>query len=141
MMNQKLRVAGFTLIELMIVVAIIGILAAVAYPSYQEYVVRSNRAKAQGCLVELAQWADRYYTTNMTYSGADGKLPLTECRTELAARYDFGFVGLPDATTYILQAKPRGAQATGDTLCGVLSINQLLAKSSSGSGTVKDCWK
>lgn len=130
---------GFTLIELMVVVAIIGILAAIAYPSYQEYVIRTNRAKAQGCLVELAQWMERYYTTNMRYT--DAVLPNTECRTELDARYTFSFAGAPTATTYTLQADPLGAQATGDTRCSLLTINHLGEKTESGYGTLQDCWR
>lgn len=61
---------GFTLIELMIVVAIIGILAAVAYPSYQEYVRSSHRAEAQSALMGLAATMERHFTANNSYKGA-----------------------------------------------------------------------
>lgn len=63
---------GFTLIELMIVVAIIGILAAIAYPSYQSYVEKTRRTDAQGALMSFANAMERYYTQNNTYIGADG---------------------------------------------------------------------
>ena len=63
----RTRHTGFTLIEVMIVVAVIGILAAIAYPSYQESVTKTRRSAAQGCLVEMAQFMERFYTTNMRY--------------------------------------------------------------------------
>ena len=56
---------GFTLIELMIVVAIIAIIAAIAYPSYINSVVKTKRAAAEGCVSEYANYMERYYTTNL----------------------------------------------------------------------------
>ncbi len=128
--------AGFTLIELMIVVAIVGILAAIAYPSYQGHVIKTRRGSAQGCLLELAQFMDRYYTTNMAYTGA--ALPTTACRNELASFYTFS-VTIPSATTFSITAAPQGAQ-TADTTCATLGINQLGTKSETGTGSVSDCW-
>jgi type IV pilus assembly protein PilE len=61
------REAGFTLIELMVVVAIVAILAAIAYPSYERYVVRARRAEAQAMLWELMQQQERYYTQHNRY--------------------------------------------------------------------------
>ena len=61
------RPAGFTLIELMITVAIVSILAAVAYPSYREYIERSRQSEAQGMLMESAQWMERFYAENYRY--------------------------------------------------------------------------
>lgn len=132
------RTSGFTLVEVMVVVAIIGILAAVAYPNYQEHVRKTRRAAAAGCLLELAQFMERHYTTNMSYVGA--VLPNTACRTELAAFYTFGFsANATTASTFELEASPQGVQAS-DTRCGTLGINQAGARSESGTGTVADCW-
>ena len=60
------RARGFTLIELMVVVAIIAILAAIAYPSYTNHVVKTRRAAATACVMEAAHFMERYYTTNLT---------------------------------------------------------------------------
>ncbi|MBS8241176.1 prepilin-type N-terminal cleavage/methylation domain-containing protein [Marinobacter lipolyticus] len=69
---QTARQSGFTLIELMIVVAIIGIIAAIAYPSYLAQVESTRRGDAQGALASFANAMERYYTQNNTYIGADG---------------------------------------------------------------------
>jgi type IV pilus assembly protein PilE len=136
---------GFSLIELMITVAIAGILMSVALPSYQSQVVRTKRASAAGCLMELAQFMERVYASNIRYdqnAGADTVLPATPCRSELSSSYGFAFAtGQPAARTFTIQATPTGGQATRDTGCATLGINQAGTKSVSGSDSVASCWR
>lgn len=78
------RAAGFTLIELMVCVAIIGILAAIAYPAYSKYLVKSNRAAAESHLVELAQAEAQYMADSRSYAGSVGDLGMTTPAAVLA---------------------------------------------------------
>lgn len=138
------RQAGFNLVELLIVVAIIGIIAAVAYPSYTNNVMRTKRTAATACLTELSQFMERFYTTNLRYdrdtAGNAVALPNLDCRTDLAGDYSFALTNSTNATSYTLQATPQNVQASKDTICGTLSINQSGTRGESGSGGVADCW-
>lgn len=127
---------GFTLIELMIVVAVVAILASVAMASYNFAVVKSRRSAAAGCLTERAQQMERFYTVRMTYQGA----PDPAACTDVSDHYDVAFQGTPDATSYVILATPKGSQATADTKCGTLSINAQGVKGKTGTGSAKDCW-
>jgi type IV pilus assembly protein PilE len=134
---------GFTLIELMIVVAIVAILAAVALPSYQSYVVRTQRSAATSCLAEMAQFMERVYTTSLRYdqnNGAATALPATQCRNDIAARYTVVLAAV-DQRTFSVTAVPQGVQAAADTACATLSIDQTGSKAVSGTGTVAMCWR
>ncbi|TCT22887.1 type IV pilin protein [Thiobaca trueperi] len=137
MQTTRSQIAGFTLIELMITVAIVGILAAIAYPSYQDSVRKSWRANGASCLMELAQRMERRFTGSSSYVG--NALPPSGCTTEadMAAHYGFSFAANPTATAFTLQAVPVGSQAS-DT-CGTLTITQTGLKGS--DGTVSDCWR
>ncbi|QDL54232.1 type IV pilin protein [Rhodoferax aquaticus] len=135
---MKKRNRGFSLIELMITVAIISIVAMIALPNYQEHIIKTRRVLAKACLVELGQLMERQYTTTMSYAAA--VLPGTTCTQDLSATYTFAFANAPTATTFIINATPKGAQS-GDTQCGTMGLNQVGARSASGSKTVKECWK
>lgn len=129
---------GFTLIELMVVVAIVAILAAIAYPSYQNHVTKTRRGAAVSCLQEVAHFMERYYTTNLSYSGTN--VPTLECRSQSDNFYTIDFSGNPDTTSYLITAVPKGAQESRDTKCGTLGLNHRGQRSVSGTGSVSECW-
>lgn len=130
--------SGFTLVELMIVVLVLGVLAGIAYASYDNATLASRRKAGATCLLEAAQFMERFYTTNLTYVGA--ALPASACRTELAGNYDID-IAAQTATTYSLTATPDGRQAAKDNAkCGTLGINQAGTKTRSGSLALAECW-
>jgi type IV pilus assembly protein PilE len=136
---------GFTLIELVVTIAIVAILSAVALPSYQSHVMRTHRNHATACLTEQAQFMERVYTINLRYdqnAGVATALPATQCRTDLAARYTLSFpAAQPTQRGFVVQAVPQGAQASADSACGTLTLTQAGVKGISGSGTVASCWR
>lgn len=126
---------GFTLIELMITVAIIGILAAIAYPSYQEHVVKSHRAAAKSCLLEIGQALERRYAASTSYAGA---LPNLGCIGEQSGFYSFTPANITTAQSYTIKAVPGSKQH--DTKCGTLTLDNTGAKGMETLGTVAACW-
>lgn len=134
--GRRASSSGFSLIELLIVVGVIAILAAIAYPNYRDYVVNSRRAAAAACLQEHAQFLERYYTTNLTYVSA----PAPAACDDLGDFYTFGFsgTGTPAARTFEIQAQPTARQP--DTRCGTLTLNAQGQRGRSGSAPVADCW-
>lgn len=132
---------GFTLIELMITVAVIGILAAVAYPSYQSYITRSNRAAAQNFMLEVASRQERFLLDARQYGADLAALGMT-VPPSVAANYNVTTVGAGGPPpTYTVTAAPIGNQAARDTLCATLTVNATGAKTASGSGGAAQCWK
>jgi type IV pilus assembly protein PilE len=132
-MNNHRRQLGFTLIEMMITVAIVGILAAIAYPSYRDQVIKTNRTEAKVALQQAAVNLEKCYTRTMSYIG---------CPDPPAAS-DGGHytIAIPNrtATTYTLTATPTGTQ-TDDTACKTFNLTDTGVKTVTGTGTGVKCW-
>lgn len=140
---------GFNLIELMIVVAIVGIIAAVAYPSYLEQVRKTRRADCSGALVSLGNSMERFFTVNNTYQGAGAGGGDTGTPTIFSATcpVDGGTatynltIQAATASTYAIQASPTGPQA-GDK-CGSFRLSNTGLKGITGADaglTWEQCW-
>lgn len=130
--------SGFTLIELVIVVLIVAILAAVAIPSYRRYIVRSHRVDAQAALLDLAARQERFYYSNNAYAG---DLPALNGSSGMAGSLYKVEIASASSTAYVVKATPLGAQATGDAACTSLTLNNLGSRGSTGT-TANDpsCW-
>lgn len=138
------KTGGFTLIETMIVVAIIGILVSIAYPSYLDHIRRGNRVEAKGILLEMAQLLERNYTETNRYdqtSAGAFALPVAQSPKTGTAQYTIQFTNNSLAqNTYTLEAVPVGSMA--EDPCGTLTLTQTGAKGvSGGSLTVAECWQ
>jgi type IV pilus assembly protein PilE len=128
--------AGFSLLELMITVAIIGILASIAYPSYTEYVIRAKRSDGKAALLK-AQLAEEKWRANHTIYGALADIGINSSSED--GYYAISIYGTPTATTYSILATPTFT----DTKCGTLGIVQSLGvetKTNTGTDTVTNCW-
>lgn len=126
------RNRGFTLVELMIVVAIVALLAAIAYPSYTRYVEKARRADGMAALMDAAQRLERCYTQTNTYVGC----------TFPDVSPDKFYTIKPDpavtATTFTLTAKPQGVQKNSP--CGTYTLNHRGERDSDGAAADR-CWQ
>ncbi|OIR03328.1 fimbrial protein precursor [mine drainage metagenome] len=137
---------GFTLIELMIVVVIAGIIAAIAYPSYLQYVTKSNRSAAESYMLSVANKEEQFMLDmrqyfSVTSSACSNILTGTSLgitpSSNVSQNYSVDICANNTATpyTYTITATPIGSQQTNDTKCGVLTLAQDGTK-----GTVTACW-
>jgi len=135
--RKAIAVRGFTLVEVMIVVAIVGILASIAYPSYQQYVIRSKRSDGMAALMNASQAMERFRVNNYNYNLPNGvisdvfasRVPVDGGGAD--AYYNLSVVS--DATTYTLTATPVGSMAGLDS---PLTLTNTGARTWNG----KDCW-
>lgn len=161
--NEKGRgMRGFTLVEMLVVIVIAGIFAAIAIPNYTNYVTRSKRAAAKAVLLDVANQLERNYTTNGCYnkttvaacqSQAAGNaftLPTTVAPAEGRASYLVAVAfGGAAGQQYTLTATPCGTAGTcpagsdnfTDAECGSLTLTQAGVRGITGSGTVANCWQ
>lgn len=144
------RSRGFSLLELMIGIVVVGILVSIAYPAYREQVNSARRADGKAALMTLANRMERYYSEQNTYANAT--VGTGNATTDIAASnlspegwYTL-VIAAANANSYTLQAVPRNAQATADTRCQTLTLNNLGVKGvAAGPGgaptaTAAQCW-
>ena len=135
--HRRNKAGGFSLIELMIVVAILAIIVAVALPSYQNQIKKTRRATAKADLVELASFMQRFYSENYKFDQDKGgtavSLPYNQSPKDGTSK-SYTIALAKTAVSYTLTATPSGAQV-GDT-CGNLTITHTGVKGAGGT----NCW-
>lgn len=130
---------GFSLIELMIAVVIVGLLASIAYPSYTEYVRGGGRADAVATLLQVSQTLERCFTQYSAYNDASCSVVNGGAVNSVDGLYTIGIVS--NATSYTLTASPAaGSAQAADAKCTTLTLNNLGVKGSTGTGTAAECW-
>ncbi len=132
------KLHGFTLIELMIAVAIVGILAAVAYPSYQQFVINAGRAEAMAAVLDAANKQEQFFSDNRAYTATITNLGISG--TSESGLYTLS--ATVDGQSFVITATPASGVALQDTECGGFTINEVGVKGSTVTGAdIDKCWK
>lgn len=132
---------GFTLVELMIVIAIIGVLGALSFPSYDSYMKKSRRADAKVGLSKLADRQERFYLQKNTYADSFGAAGLNTSATSDEGYYTFSISSTNLVNGYVLTATAKTDKSQADdTGCTVMTLSSTGVKAPDGVGTDKDCW-
>lgn len=133
---------GFSLLEMLLVLVLIAVLAAMALPAYTRHLGRTHRVAAQSCLTEYAHYMERFHVAHLRYdSTADGLTnedPHLGCQALVARSYTITM----DATAagFVVTAAPTPMQIRRDASCGTLSVNQRGTRTASGAAGATGCW-
>jgi type IV pilus assembly protein PilE len=125
---------GFTLIELMVSVAIVGILAAIAYPSYIDYVIKSGRSEGQAAVMKIANLQEQYYLDNRVFTTDMTKLGLVA--SPLITEHGHYSVASAGTSAFTITATAKGNQASRDSTCATITLTHAGIK-----GPSTECWK
>jgi len=137
---MKRRQHGVTLMELLVVCAVIGILASIAIPAYRRYVIRANRSSAKTLLLQTAQALERCYTNSSPYAYNSATCNASVTLPSVTPDGTYRISGVVTANAYTLTARPLGAQ-TQDTLCNRFILDQAGTQNITGTSTVQECWR
>lgn len=125
---------GFTLIEVMIAVVIVGILASIAYPSYIDYVVKSGRSEGVAAVMKVANLQEQYYLDNRTYATDMSKLGFAD--NPFITEHGYYSVASAGTDTFTITATAKGSQASRDSTCATITMTSAGVK-----GPSTECWK